>query len=86
MVVDVVEVDRLLTLSRAAHAAYRQALGGRGAPSNPAAARDAIQEAFDYRKAAQEADPMFEAPAWAAESGTHPHVALMLFYRQELAK
>ncbi len=75
-------IDPLLAASKAAHAAYRDAL----TRNDVLAARTALQDAYDARTAAQAADPTFSSPLWGAYDGLHPHVALLQFYRQELAK
>lgn len=75
-------VTDLLTASHAAHLAYREAV----AQADRTAARVALQAALDARTAAQAEDPTFSDPAWADESGAYPHVALVRFYREQLAR
>lgn len=75
-------VDTLLTQSRAAHAAYREAM----TRNDLIAARTSLQEAHDTRVAAQAADPTFTSPIWGAHDGSHPHRELVKFYEEQLAR
>lgn len=75
-------VTDLLTIAAAQHAAYREAMTRYAS----ADARTALQAAYDARTAAQALDPTFSDHAWAEFDGRHPHVALLHFYREQLAK
>lgn len=75
-------VRELLDQSHAAHTAYRDAVTRGDADLR----RTSLQAAYDTRTAAAAADPTFTDAAWAEESGAYPHVSLLIFYRQELAK
>lgn len=82
MSIDTAAVDAALTASKAAHLAYRDAVS-RGASTE---ARHAMQTAYDQRMAAQLADPLFESQVWQQMDGLYPHVALVVFYREQLAR
>jgi hypothetical protein len=79
-------VSDLLQQSREAHQRYRDALPNRGSVGDPGIARASLMQALDYREQADVADPTHTEPAWAAEASTHDHVALLLFYRQQLSR
>lgn len=77
----------LLSASMAAHLEYRLALQN----SDPITQRDALQRAFDLRAEADTSDPQHTDPAWSAKlpsGGTNRdmHDALMLLYRELLAR
>lgn len=76
------DIGTLLAQSRAAHLAYRAAL----AVPDLLAAGTALHAAAALRTAAAEADPHGTDPAWLAEAVTHPHHALLEFYRHEIGK
>ncbi len=81
-------VAELLAASRAAHDQYKANLPrmtptgvGGVAPSagNPVDAKRYLTEAKRLRQEAQDADPSYADPAWAAEPV--PHAEIMAFYQ-----
>lgn len=82
MPVDVTAITAALDASKAAHLAYREAVS-RG---DSRSARAALQTAYDQRMEAMFADPLFEAAIWQQMDGLYPHVALVHFYREQLAR
>jgi hypothetical protein len=84
--------DRLAA-ARAAHQRYRDALpqrrpgDGSIVPGDPAAARQALQDALDARTAAIADDPEQNDPAWQAEAASvYDNAALLTFYREQLGR
>lgn len=71
-----------LAASHVAHLAYREAL----TRADAVTARTQLQAAYDARTLAQTEDPTFIDPEWATESGRYPHVQLLHFYREQLAR
>ena len=86
--------DRLAA-ARAAHQRYRAALPHRAEgdptgpilPGDPAAARQALQDAYDARAQAIADDPEQHDPAWQAEAASvYDNHELLMFYREQLAR
>lgn len=80
--VDAAAVEAALEASKAAHLAYREAVS-RG---DSRGARAAMQTAYDARMQAQALDPQFESAIWGQMDGLYPHIALIHFYRDQLAR
>lgn len=82
MAVDTAAVELALDTSKGAHLAYRDAVS-RG---DSRGARNSMQTAYDQRMAAQALDPLFESAVWQQMDGLYPHIALVHFYRDQLAR
>jgi len=80
-------IEQLLARARAEHLTYRHALADgprRGGVADPAAARAAIQRAYDLRLEAEALDPTVTAAPFRSEPEKFTHSAVMAFYRQQL--
>lgn len=89
------DVGLLLEQARAAHLEYRRftphkrSIAGRlvDVAGDPVRAREALERAGTFRKAAQDADPNRTDPAWVQdEAAGHPHDAVLTFYGEQAAK
>lgn len=70
-------VTSLLSDSKQAHAAYRDAAKTKNYP----VCEQHVASALTARLAAQALDPSFDDPQWAADAPKWPHVKLVRFYQ-----
>lgn len=82
MPVDQEFIATTLAASHVCHLEYRRAVQAR----NQQAQKEALSNARDLRLDAHNADPEHTAQAWRDEEAQYPHVELLAFYADQLAK